>query len=192
MVERPCGRAELEELARTQAATLVELILQQSERLRAQARALAALEERVQELEKQLEEALRQSGGGGGAAPFRIEPQKRKSEPKPPGRALGHRGEFRAVPAQIDQTIEVPLRECPGCGGALEKTIPLRQTIIELPEVRPVVCASLRTGRAARIARGGCKAPIPCKSRPRGGASPGPSWGRAPWPVPRSCVMAWA
>ncbi len=139
MEERQWGRAELAELARTQPAALVELILQQSEMLRAQQRALAALEERVKQLEKELEEALHQSGGGGGAAPFRIEPQKRKSVPKPPGRAPGHRGEFRAAPAQIDQTIEVALRECPACGGALEKTIPLRQTIIELPEVRPVV-----------------------------------------------------
>jgi hypothetical protein len=61
---------------------LVDLLLQQRQILRAQERAMPALEERV----KELEEALRQSGGGGGAAPFRLEPHRCKREPKRPGR----------------------------------------------------------------------------------------------------------
>jgi transposase len=134
MAEPVLRRKQLEELARSQPAALVKLVLQQSEMLAQQKRAIAALEERV----RQLEEALRERGGGGGAAPFRIEPHKRKAQPKAAGRKPGHRGEFRAVPGRVDQTIEVPLEQCPGCGGALGKTTPLVQTIIELPEVRPV------------------------------------------------------
>ena len=136
MAEEAWEREALEELARTRPSGLVELILQQRQILAQQARAMTVLEERV----RQLEEALRQSGGGGsGAAPFRREPQERKAERKRPGRAPGHRGEFRAAPEQIDRTIEVPLEQCPGCGGALTQTTPLMQTIIELPEVRPIV-----------------------------------------------------
>jgi transposase len=137
MAEGELGREGLEELARRRPAVLVELILQQSEILQRQEQAIAALEERVGQLESQLEEALGQiGGGGGGAAPFRRAPHERKEAPKRPGREPGHRGEFRVAPAQIDQTIEVALRECPACGGALRKTTPLIQIIIELPEVR--------------------------------------------------------
>lgn len=135
MAEESWERAALEELLRTRPRALVEMILEQRQMLERQARMIAALEERV----GQLEEALRESGGGGGAAPFRLQAHQRKADPKRPGRAPGHRGEFRAVPQQIDQTIEVSLEQCPACGGELTKTTPLVQTIIELPEVGPMV-----------------------------------------------------
>ena len=127
MAKKPLEREVLEQLAREEPRALVELVLHQSA-------AIAALERRVE----QLEEALRQGGGPPGAAPFRLEPHKRKATPKAPGREPGHRGEFRSAPQQIDQRIEVPLKQCPRCGGAISKTTPLRQTIIELPPVRPL------------------------------------------------------
>lgn len=134
MAEELGVRRALEELARSDPAQLVELVLQQSEILRQQQERIAALEEQV----RQLEEAWRERSGGPGAAPFRLEPHQRKVAPKAPGRAPGHRGEFRAAPEPVDQEIEVPLRECPQCGGPLHKTTPLVQTIVELPEVRPL------------------------------------------------------
>jgi transposase len=136
MEERPLLREGLEELAREKPLLLVEMVLEQRRVLEQQGQAIAALERRVSELE----EALRQSSGGPpGAAPFRIELRKRKVAPKGPGRGAGHRGEFRMAPEQVDETIEVPLEQCPSCGSAMEKTTRLEQTIIELPPVRPLV-----------------------------------------------------
>jgi hypothetical protein len=135
MFQMPLEREELEELARRDAQKLVDLVLQLSAVLEKQSQTIAALEERV----RQLEEALRRGGGGPGAAPFRIEPHKRKMLPKRPGRSEGHRGEFRIAPEVIDHTIEVALKRCPACRSAIEQTTPLVQTIIELPSVRPLV-----------------------------------------------------
>jgi transposase len=153
MSEMPLRREELEKLACTHPQTLVDLVLQQSAALEKQRQAIAALEERV----GQLEEALRQSGGGPGAAPFRIDPHKRKALPKKPGRSGGHRGEFRIAPETVDHTIEVPLKQCPACGSAIEKTTSLEQTIIELPLVRPLVVRLIthraRCGRCGQVAQ---------------------------------------
>ncbi len=135
MGEMPLRRELIEELARTDSSALVELVLQQSAAIAQQRQAIAALEKRV----RQLEEALEQRGGGPpGAAPFRIEPHRRKALPKRPGRSEGHRGEFRIAPEQIEQTIEVKLEQCPACGSAMGKTIPVQQNIIELPLIRPL------------------------------------------------------
>jgi transposase len=148
MEETPLLREGLEELARQKPLLLVEMVLEQRRAIEQQRQAIAALERRVSELE----EALRQSSGGGpGAAPFRIEPHKRKVAPKAPGRGEGHRGEFRMVPEQVDETIEVPLEQCPSCGNAMEKTTRLEQTIIELPPVRPLVVRLItHRGRCVR------------------------------------------
>ena len=187
MGEESWERAALEELLRTRPHALVELILQQREMLAQQARTIAALEERV----RQLEEALRQSGGGGsGAAPFRREAQERKADPKRPGRAPGHRGEFRAAPEEIDQTIEVALEQCPACGGELTKTTPLVQTIIELPEVRPLV-VRLITHRAccppcARRVQSTHPLQVSAAGRGVAGTQLG---GRGPWRARPCCGM---
>ena len=135
MEERPALREELEEVARQRPLLLVEMVLEQGRAIEQQRQAIAALEKRV----RQLEEALGQRGGGPpGAAPFRVEPHKRKAQPKRPGRSEGHAGEFRLEPETIDQTIEVKLEQCPACGSAMGKTIPLQQNIIELPLIRPL------------------------------------------------------
>ena len=150
MAELPFQRALIEELAQDNPQGLVEIVWQQGELIEKQRQAIAALEERV----GQLEEALRQSGGGPGAAPFRLEPHKRKAAPKAPGRPPGHRGEFRLAPEAIDQTIAVPLEQCPACGRAIEKSASLQQTIIELPPVRPwVIRLITHRGRCPRCAR---------------------------------------
>ncbi len=130
MAEEPVSRELVEQLARERPQAAVELILQQGEAIVRQQRAIEALEKRV----AQLEEALRQSGGGGGtaAAPFRLELHRRKAVPKPPGRKPGHPREFRLAPEVIDQTIEVPLERCPICGEPIEQSGPVEQTIIEL------------------------------------------------------------
>jgi transposase len=142
MADMPLQREVIEQLARDQPQVLVKIVLQQSA-------AIAALEQRV----GQLEEALRQGGGPPGAAPFRLDPHKRKAVPKRPGRSGGHRGEFRMAPEAIDHTIEVALKQCPACGSAIEKSTLLEQTIIELPPVRALV-VRLITHRA-RCARCG-------------------------------------
>jgi transposase len=142
VAETPLKREVIEQLAREQPQALVEIVLQQSaaiaeqgELIEKQRQAIGALEERV----RQLEEALSQGGGPPGAAPFRLAPHKRKGTPKAPGREAGHRGEFRSAPELLDEVIEVALKQCPKCGRAIAKTIALKQTIVELPAVRPVV-----------------------------------------------------
>lgn len=132
MAEEPLSRELVEQLVRERPEAAVELILRQGEAIVRQQRAIEALEKRV----AQLEEALRQSGGGG-AAPFRLEPHKRKAAPKPPGQKPGHTGQFRLSPEVIDRTIEVPLERCPICGEPVEQSAPVEQIIIELPPVRP-------------------------------------------------------
>lgn len=134
MAEMPLSRELVEKLVRERPQAAVELILQQAEAILRQQQAIEALEKRV----AQLEEALGQSGGGPGAAPFRIDPHKRKGAPKRPGREPGHRGDFRPIPQMIDEVIEVPLGRCPICGELMGKSSALEQTIIELPPVRPV------------------------------------------------------
>jgi transposase len=154
MAEVPLRRERVEEVLRKKPQALVDLVLQQAgviveqrEVIEKQGAAISALEKRV----SQLEEALAQSGGGPGAAPFRIEPHKRKALPKRPGRSEGHRGEFRVTPEAIDQTIEVALERCPACGSGMGRTTPLEQTIIELPPVRPLVVRLItQRGRCPR------------------------------------------
>jgi transposase len=150
MAEMALPREVIEQLVREQPQAVIELVLRQGAAMAQQQEAIKALEERV----RQLEEALGQSGGGPGAAPFRLEPHKRKAAPKAPGRPPGHRGEFRSAPEAIDQTIEVALKQCPACGGAIANSTPLEQTIIELPAVRPVVVRLITyRGQCRRCAR---------------------------------------
>ena len=157
MAEVLLKRETVEELLRNNPQRVVdlvlrqgELILEQRQLIERQQAAITALEKRVE----QLEEALGQSGGGPGAAPFRIDPQKRKATPKRPGRSAGHTGEFRLAPLQIDETIEVALKACPQCGERIKQTTPIQQTIIELPAVRPMVVRLItHRGRCARCGK---------------------------------------
>lgn len=73
------------------------------------------------------------------AAPHRRSEDERSDEPASPGRSEGHEGNFRAPPGDIDQTIECPLDECPGCGRSIDESDRLEQFIIEVPPVTPTV-----------------------------------------------------
>lgn len=84
------------------------------------------------------------------AAPFAIEAEKRKANPKRPGRSPGHPGEWRKAPpvAASDEQVEVRLEACPACGESLEAAQgrAIEQTILEVPVVVPRVIR-LRTYR---------------------------------------------
>lgn len=86
---------------------------------------LAAVEGRVEELERT---------GKRQAAPFRIADDKRKTDPKPPGRKPGHPGSYRTQPLRVDEEIDVPLAPCPRCGGPALDVCRVEQYIEELPE----------------------------------------------------------
>jgi transposase len=125
------------------ALALVEQLGQEIQGLRA---AVAELERRVAELtaenqalHDQLDESRRQAARQ--AAPFRRRDSQKVPEDrkKRPGRPKGHPGAHRAVPAQVDEHIEVPLPACPRCGGAVEALEPIEQFIEEIPPVRPRV-----------------------------------------------------
>lgn len=101
-------------------------------------------------MREQLEQAQRQAARQ--AAPFRREPrQKIPADPKKrPGRKAGHPGSYRAVPEHIDQTVEVPLEQCPHCGGPVTDCQRWEQIIEESPPVRPQVTKVIRyQGRCA-------------------------------------------
>jgi transposase len=97
------------------------------------------LEKQNRQLHQQLEKAQQQVARQ--AAPFRRE-QREKIPPdkhKPPGQKPGHPGCCRKEPDHIDQTIELPLDNCPSCSGPLKDIKRIEQVIEEIPPVRPRV-----------------------------------------------------
>ena len=101
----------------------------ENERLRRQlAESLARIEE--------LEQAAARP-----AAPFRRPESKRipPSEQKRPGQKPGHAGFYRQRPRQVDQELEVSLKDCPHCGGQVIGRVPLVQYIEEIPPIQPHV-----------------------------------------------------
>ena len=93
--------------------------------------------DQLKEIREQLEEAQRSAHRQ--AAPFRVDEKKRQKEPKRPGREHGHRGSYRPRPDAVDESIDVPLTECPHCRGPVEDVRPVEQFIEEIPVVRPRV-----------------------------------------------------
>ena len=136
-------RRSLEAL-RDQPDALIEIIVQQVAAI-AQLRAeVAALAARLRDLDDQnrgLRErvATAERTAARQAAPFRRDPLKRTVTPKCPGRRAGHRGTHRAIPAQVDAEIVVPLVTCPHCAQPVTDVRPCVQYIEELPPVRPHV-----------------------------------------------------
>jgi hypothetical protein len=125
------------------ALALVEQLREENQALRA---LIAQLEQRLadltaenQTLRDQLDEAQAQAARQ--AAPFcRRDSQKvPEAQRKRPGRPKGHPGVHRAVPAQVDEHVEVPLPACPRCGSAVEEVETIEQFIEEIPPVRPRV-----------------------------------------------------
>lgn len=125
------------------ALALVEQLRQENQVLRA---VIAELERRVADLaaenkalRDELDEAQRPAARQ--AAPFRRRDSQKvpEAQRKRPGRPKGHPGVHRAVPAHIDEHVEVPLPACPHCGGAVAGVEPIEQVIEEIPPVRPRV-----------------------------------------------------
>jgi transposase len=100
---------------------------------------VARLRAENQQLLNRLEELERAAARQ--AAPFRRKEKAKKppDQHKRPGRPPGHPPAFRPPPAQVDETIEVPLDQCPQCGGPLTDVQSCEQYIEELPQVRPHV-----------------------------------------------------
>ena len=117
-------RSSLESL-RDQPDRLIEIILQQAERMVEMDAEMSALKQRLSDLEQK---------PPGSTAPFRIEDRKRFSNPKKSGRKGGHKGSYRQAPAETEQ-ITVPLLCCPNCGGAVENIQAVKQVIEEIPPI---------------------------------------------------------
>ena len=115
---------------------IIEHLRVEVERLKKRIESLEQENRRLrEELEKAQQQAARQ------AAPFRREEQKKipPDEHKPPGRKAGHPGSYRKEPDHIDDTIELPLGNCPKCSGPLKDIERMEQIIEEIPPVRPHV-----------------------------------------------------
>lgn len=100
---------------------------------------VAQLENANRRLQEQLEQA--QAATARQAAPFRREQQDkvRPEKQKPPGRKPGHPGNCRQQPDHIDETIEMPLDNCPHCLGPVTDVNRIEQIIEEIPPIRPHV-----------------------------------------------------
>lgn len=124
------------------------VVERQARQLVAQQQQIEHYQQQVKQLQQEVERLREQPKRS--AAPFAIADEKRQKSPKKPGRAVGHRGEWRSAPAPAvsDEHIEVPLEHCPDCGALLEASQQraIEQTIIELPVVKPRVIR-LRTYR---------------------------------------------
>ncbi len=97
------------------------------------------LRQENRQLRDELDKAQRQMARQAG--PFRREEQKKipPDEQKRPGRKPGHRGSCRKEPDHIDETIELPLDNCPKCSGPVTNIERIEQIIEEIPPVRPRV-----------------------------------------------------
>lgn len=121
------------------AGRLLERIEELERLVRSQAERIAELEAENRSLREQLEAAGRKAARQ--AAPFRRDDHKRvpAGQRKRPGRAPGHPGARRPVPEHVDAEVEVPLSECPNCGGSIGDITAHEQFIEEIPPVRPHV-----------------------------------------------------
>ena len=138
---------------------LIQIALRQAELINQLQDTIGKLEARIAVLENALSEAHAQQSklqinlnevdrqAHRQAAPFRIPEKKHKSDPQKPGQKKGHPGIYRAMPAHIDETIEVILDKCPKCGGPLSEPKCVEQVIEEVPKIPPKVIR-LRTYKA--------------------------------------------
>ena len=102
--------------------TKVEL-LTENEKLKAR---IAELEQDVESLSRQLQEALSQLEAKGRAGKRQAAPFSRgdkKQQPKRPGRKKGHQPVHRAKPDKVDRELNASLKQrgCLHCGGVLSE-----------------------------------------------------------------------
>ncbi len=123
----------------SQPERLIAIIMQQAERIKELEGKLQKVSQQIETLKPMLEQAQREAKRQ--AAPFRRPDDKKVDSPKRPGRKNGHKGSYRRAPDQIDQLLDIPLRNCPSCAVDLSsfKHRQIVQTIIELPIVKPKV-----------------------------------------------------
>lgn len=88
----------------------------------------------ISDLQTRLEQVERASHRQ--AAPFRVPEEKRKRDPKKPGRKPGHPGSYRPRPDHVDEYIDVAMHHCPRCGRPIKNVTPIDQYIEEVPQVR--------------------------------------------------------
>ena len=103
---------------------------------------VAELERLVEQLRKQNEELskkLEQTERSSKRQAVRFPRRQRSQTPKKPGRKGGHQAQRRAVPAEVDRTVDVPVDpHCPECGHVLRITTHT-QYQTDIPPVRPRV-----------------------------------------------------
>lgn len=97
---------------------------------------LAKQNRQLQEQLEQMERAAMRQ-----AAPFRRDEHNKipPQQQKPPGQKVGHKGYCRKEPEHIDETIEMPLDNCPKCKGPVTDIERIEQVIEEIPPLRPYV-----------------------------------------------------
>jgi transposase len=108
---------------------------------------LLAQQELIFQLREEIEQLKQERKGP--TAPFRRRKDQLKGEQKKrkPGRRPKHKGAHRPRPPKVDFVEEVPLEDCPICGGAVEDLRPIEQIIEELPPIRPIYY-KIKTWRA--------------------------------------------
>ena len=106
--------------------------------LRERDQLIAALQEKVQQLEEELEKAKR--GGKRQTTPFAR--KKRAAKPKRAGRTKGQ-GKFsyrrKPAPEEVKEIKEAPLDGCPECGGSLSERKKHEQFVVDIPPVEPEI-----------------------------------------------------
>lgn len=122
---------------------VIEDLRRQLAELRAENEKLKARIEQLESENRQLREQLEQAQTAAmrQAAPFRREERRKVPEglQKRPGQKPGHPGHCRCVPDHIDETVELPLTQCPHCGGPVADSERIEQIIEEIPPLRPHV-----------------------------------------------------
>lgn len=125
---------------------VLQLVERQARQLLMQQQELTHYRQQLAQWQREVERL--EDGPRRSAAPFAIADEKRKAQPKRPGRPVGHPGEWRKTPPVLesDEQVEVRLETCPECGEALDgvEGRALEQTVIEVPVVVPRV-VRLRT-----------------------------------------------
>jgi len=100
----------------------------------------ALLRARIAELEDQLSKLLNSHDSAeSSATPAFVKPKHHKHRHKKPGQKPGHIGSYRQRPSVADETIEVPLEDCPECHSTLENVNAYEQYVEEIIPAHTIV-----------------------------------------------------
>lgn len=120
--------------------------------LRERDQLITALQEKVQQLEEELEKAER--AGKRQVTPFAG--KKRAAKRKRPGRTKGQ-GKFsyrrKPAPEEVKETKEAPLDCCPECGGSLNEWKEHEQFVVDIPPVEPEITRYVTYSGCGRVIR---------------------------------------